>query len=118
MSTPKTIKSASPTLRSPVTRPVRWCSSRAGGAAAEDSPAVRSTGAGPFSPTGKDPAMAVLPLRLAPLLTVPATAEKLALSIRTVRRMINAGDLHVHRFGRSIRISEEDIALFLLRSRE
>lgn len=103
MSTPKTINSASPTLRSPVTRPVRWCSSRAGGAAAEDSPAVRSTGTGPFSPTGKDPAMAMSPSRLAPLLTIPATAEKLGVSVRTVRRWIDAGELHVHRLGRSIR---------------
>ena len=62
--------------------------------------------------------MAVSPSRLAPLLTIPATAEKLGLSIRTVRRMIDAGDLHVHRIGRSIRISEEDIALLLLRSRK
>lgn len=62
--------------------------------------------------------MAMSPSRIPPLLTIPATTEKLGLSIRTVRRMIDAGDLHVHRLGRSIRISEEDIHLLLLRSRE
>ena len=62
--------------------------------------------------------MATSPSRLAPLLTIPATAEKLGLSLRTVRRMIDAGELHVHRLGRSIRISEEDIQMLLLRSRK
>jgi excisionase family DNA binding protein len=111
-------KPASPMLQMPATGPVRRCSSRAGGAAAEKSPAVRSAGAGPFSPTRKDPAMATSPSRLAPLLTIPATAEKLGVSVRTVRRMIDADELHVHRLGRSIRISEEDLALFLIRHRK
>ena len=62
--------------------------------------------------------MATSPSRLAPLLSVPAAAERLGISIRTVRRMIDAGELHVHRLGRSIRISEEDIVLLLLRSRK
>ena len=62
--------------------------------------------------------MALSPSRLAPLLTIPATAEKLGVSVRSVRRMIDAGDLHVYRLGRSSRVSEEDIALLLLRSRK
>lgn len=62
--------------------------------------------------------MAAPPSRIPPLLAIPATAEKLGVSVRTVRRMIDAGDLHVHRLGRSIRVSEEDRELFLLRSRQ
>ncbi len=111
-------KPASPMLHIPVPGPARRCLSRAGGAAADQNPAVRSADAGPFSPLRKDPAMALSPSRLAPLLTIPATAEKLGVSVRSVRRMIDAGELHVHRLGRSIRISEEDIHLFLLRSRK
>ena len=114
MSTPP----VSPMLQMPAPGPARRCSSRADGAAAEKSPAVRSAGAGLFYPLRKDLAMAVSPSRLAPLLTVPATAEKLGVSVRTVRRMIDVGDLHVHRLGRSIRISQEDLELFLIRHRK
>ena len=41
-------------------------------------------------------------------LTVAETAERLNVSTRTVRRFITTGGLPVHRFGRSVRISETD----------
>jgi excisionase family DNA binding protein len=44
-------------------------------------------------------------------------AEKLSLSTKTIRRWIDRGELHVHRFGRQIRISEDDLAAFLARHR-
>jgi excisionase family DNA binding protein len=40
-------------------------------------------------------------------------AEQLGLSTKTIRRWIDRGELHVHRLGRQIRISEEDLAAFL-----
>ena len=44
------------------------------------------------------------------LRTIDETAEILNVSSRTVRRLINSGTLPVHRFGRSVRISDADIA--------
>lgn len=45
------------------------------------------------------------------------TAERLQVSLRTVRRWIATGDLPVHRLGRAIRISEADLSEFLRRAR-
>ena len=48
-----------------------------------------------------------------PLLTVQDVAAILAVSAKTVRRWIAAGELPVHRLGRSIRISDADLQLFI-----
>jgi excisionase family DNA binding protein len=47
------------------------------------------------------------------LRTIDETAEMLNMSPRTVRRLIDAGALPVHRIGRLVRISEPDLATFL-----
>jgi excisionase family DNA binding protein len=54
---------------------------------------------------------------LAKLRTIDETAELFGTSTRTVRRLIDSGALPVHRLGRSVRISELDIATFLAASR-
>ena len=48
---------------------------------------------------------------------VAAVAARLDVSPRTVRRLIAQGDLPVHRIGRAIRISEDDLARFLAKRR-
>ena len=54
-----------------------------------------------------------MPPRISHHLTIVAVAERLSVNTQTVRRWIAAGDLHVHRLGRALRISEEDLAAFL-----
>jgi excisionase family DNA binding protein len=51
------------------------------------------------------------------LRTIGETAELFNTSTRTVRRLIDSGALPVHRLGRSVRISDADIAAFLAASR-
>lgn len=46
-------------------------------------------------------------------LSIDALADRLAVSAKTVRRWIEAGDLPAHRLGRQIRISEEDAVRFV-----
>jgi excisionase family DNA binding protein len=45
--------------------------------------------------------------------TIAAVAQRLDVSARTVHRWIGEGKLIVHRFGRSVRISEADLNAFL-----
>jgi excisionase family DNA binding protein len=52
------------------------------------------------------------------LRTIDETAEILNLSCRTVRRLIDSGALPVHRFGRSVRVSDADIAQLMAASRD
>ena len=52
------------------------------------------------------------------LRTIDETADILSVSTRTVRRLIDSGALPVHRFGRSVRVSDPDIALLLAASRD
>ena len=52
------------------------------------------------------------------LRTIDETAEILNVSSRTVRRLIDSGTLPVHRFGRSVRISDPDIAQLMAASRD
>jgi excisionase family DNA binding protein len=52
------------------------------------------------------------------LLTVDATADALGLSAKSIRRMIDRGDLPVHRLGRAIRIAEHDVIAYLARTRK
>ena len=54
---------------------------------------------------------------LGKLRTIPETAEILNVSTRTVQRLIASGALPVYRLGRSVRISDADIAAFLAANR-
>jgi excisionase family DNA binding protein len=54
---------------------------------------------------------------LTPLRTIEEAAELFNTSSRTVRRLIASGALPVHRIGRLVRISEQDIAVFLVANR-
>ena len=47
------------------------------------------------------------------MLTVEAVAEALQLSPRTIRRLIDAGQLPAHRIGRAVRVSEADLHAYL-----
>jgi excisionase family DNA binding protein len=51
------------------------------------------------------------------MLSVKATAEYLNLSQKSVRRLIGRGELVAHRIGRSLRIAEEDLRIFLMQRR-
>jgi excisionase family DNA binding protein len=46
------------------------------------------------------------------LLTIKDVAVDLNVSIKTVRRTIERGELRVHRMGRTIRIGEDEVDLF------
>ena len=50
--------------------------------------------------------------RLSRMLSKQQAADLLSLSPKTITRKIQAGQLRSHRFGRSVRISEEDLAAF------
>lgn len=47
------------------------------------------------------------------LLDAAVVAERLGLSLRSVRRLIARGELPVHRLGRAVRVSEDDLVRFL-----
>ena len=51
------------------------------------------------------------------LRTVTETAESLHVSEKTVRRLIASGALAAHRVGRTVRISDADLAGYLNKSR-
>ena len=53
------------------------------------------------------------PSRPPALLTIPEVAERLQVSIKTVRRWIVSGDLPTVRLGRQIRIQPKDLDIFL-----
>lgn len=57
-------------------------------------------------------------LALLPFYTVAEVAALLKVSLKTVRRRIDQGDLPVHRIGRQIRISQPDLAAFVRARRE
>jgi excisionase family DNA binding protein len=44
------------------------------------------------------------------LLTIPQVAERLALSRRSVEKLIHDGELRTVRFGRSVRVTEAAVA--------
>jgi excisionase family DNA binding protein len=44
---------------------------------------------------------------------VRTVAGRLDCSVRHVRRLIASGELPVHRLGRAVRVSEDDLARFL-----
>jgi excisionase family DNA binding protein len=47
------------------------------------------------------------------LLTVEEVARRLAVATRTVRRLIDRGELIAHRMGRVVRVSEDDLEQFI-----
>ena len=51
------------------------------------------------------------------LLRIRAAAAALRVSEKTVRRLIERGELRPHRIGRALRVSEEDLGLYLSRCR-
>ena len=52
------------------------------------------------------------------LFTLQEIARKAKISIKTVRRLVDAGELKTHRIGAQIRVSEGDWQAFLARSRQ
>jgi excisionase family DNA binding protein len=50
--------------------------------------------------------------------TIQEVAEFLGLSSRSVRRLIAEHQLPVHRFGRAVRVSENDLRLFIATRRD
>jgi excisionase family DNA binding protein len=52
-----------------------------------------------------------------PLRSVADVAAMLGVSTRTVRRLIAGGELVPHRIGRSLRVSEHDLRVYLARCR-
>jgi len=50
--------------------------------------------------------------------TITDVADRLQVSSKTVRRWIDAGDLVAHRLGRQLRISEQDLQVFIRSRRE
>jgi excisionase family DNA binding protein len=51
------------------------------------------------------------------MFSVPEVADELHLKERMVRRLIDQGELDVHRFGRHVRVSDEDLGAYVSRSR-
>jgi excisionase family DNA binding protein len=47
------------------------------------------------------------------LLTVEQVAERLSVSTRTVRRLIDSGELPAHRMGRMVRVSVDDLERYI-----
>ena len=45
--------------------------------------------------------------------SVQSVAARLGVSVKSVRRWINRGELEAHKFGRQIRIAEPDLAAFI-----
>jgi excisionase family DNA binding protein len=58
-----------------------------------------------------------IPTETSPLLSVRKVAQRWGISERTVRRIIETGDLPVHRIGGQIRCSPEDIKAYETRNR-
>lgn len=61
--------------------------------------------------------MAALRTNVPTFLTVAELAERLGVCTRTIRRWIDGGKLHAHRFGRQVRVSEEDAAVLVAAAR-
>lgn len=65
----------------------------------------------------KPPKDLVVDARPGRLLKIPEVAERLSVVPRTVRRLIDLGELPTCRIGRAVRIAEEDLARYLHRVR-
>jgi excisionase family DNA binding protein len=55
--------------------------------------------------------------KLPRLYSIKEAAPLIGVCSKTIRRWINRGELHVHRLGRQIRISEEDLIAYLANRR-
>ena len=53
------------------------------------------------------------PRKISRLFSLDEVADALGISIKTVRRKIESGDLHAHRIGRQWRVSEDDYRVFV-----
>jgi excisionase family DNA binding protein len=51
-------------------------------------------------------------------ITVKEAAKALALSQRSIHRLIDQGDLRKHQFGRAVRIAPDDLEAYIARSRK
>ena len=51
------------------------------------------------------------------LLDLTRTAEILGISVRTLRRVIDRGELPVYRIGRAVRIHPDDLVRFIEKAR-
>ena len=61
--------------------------------------------------------MTRVPSRLPRLLSIPHVAEHLGVCTKTVRRLIQSGELLATRVGRAIRVTEADLGAYLARGR-
>jgi len=59
---------------------------------------------------------ATKPMRLPQLLSIRQVADHLGVSTRTIRRLIQAGQIPSHRVGRQLRVRDVDVAAYLMRS--
>jgi len=62
--------------------------------------------------------MATRYAQIPPMLTVSDVAARLQVCTKTVRRWIDRNELRVHRIGRHLRISEDDVATFIAVNRK
>jgi excisionase family DNA binding protein len=60
----------------------------------------------------------VLSLPSQPLLDLATVASRLGVSLKTVRRMVERGELAVHRIGRLLRVSEMDLHSYVTAQRQ
>jgi excisionase family DNA binding protein len=68
-------------------------------------------------PERRDPASRAPQPAAHSLLDIPAIASRLGVSAKTVRRLIDRGELAVHRIGRLLRVSEADLRSYVARRR-
>jgi excisionase family DNA binding protein len=68
--------------------------------------------------TGADRATRPTSPRLPKLINVPAAAEALGVSEKTVRRLIDTKSLRIYRIGRRVLIAEDDLAAYLAQARK
>jgi excisionase family DNA binding protein len=71
----------------------------------------RSAHASPSTSNQKVPVMRV-PQRQSRMLSKQRVADLLGLSLKTITRKIQSGELRSHCYGRAVRIAEEDLASF------
>jgi excisionase family DNA binding protein len=57
------------------------------------------------------------PMALKPFLALPELAERWGVSARSVRRLIDAGQIEPTRFGRSVRIAATEVQRFEAQNR-
>jgi excisionase family DNA binding protein len=69
-------------------------------------------------PEARPSSAAISKAALPRLFNVDDVAEQLGMCPKTVRRIIDRGEIRVHRFGRAIRVSEDDLATFIKLGRE